>query len=324
MKSKRKLCLLLCLLMMATFLSAGFLKPKEMALDAEKVIVYKNENAENFLILIYSNAPAAKERYKDQYFMMYGKIRSKDSSNKQLKLAMVSGLSKETLQCNASDEDVIQSVSELRAGDVVRVYGKLSLSLLGKWSMSIDKIEATSEKTVSRTAYSVIGGKTIDQAQTQERTLNQGRIHLYIPKEWASVEYDMIDSGLGTMEGFQYRLNEINHQSVQPESLFVCYFDNEKFLLHSSDKTETEAIERAIVNNIIKMDPGKPEKKKTTHYGAEYHYYQEAYKTALGQNYHAEFIFQPIGTQGFIVYLYVYLEKSHLDDVMTFLRMVEQ
>ena len=56
---------------------------------------------------------------------------------------------------------------------------------------------------------------------------------------------------------------------------------------------------------------------------AEYHYYQEEYTSEGGQSYRAEFIFQPDGTNGFIVYLYVYLEKDHLDDVMIFLRMVE-
>lgn len=320
----KKYGLLLCLLFISFLMTAWSLNGKEMALDTEKTIVYKNESAENFLIMIYSNKEVAKKRYQDQYFMLHGMVRSKESSNKQLKLATITNHTKETLTCNTSKAEVLQSVSELRVGDKVKVYGKLSLGLLnGKWTMSVDKIEKTAEEKVSRTAYSVISGKTVDTEDLQQRSLNQDKIHFYIPKDWVSVEKNLIDSGLGTMEGYQYRLNEIARQSVQPESLFICYFDSDKLLLRSSDKSSTEAIERAIVNNILRGDPGKPEKKKTTSYGTEYHYYQEAYKTALGQNYHAEFIFQPDGTDGFIVYLYVYLEKSHLDDVMLMLRLVE-
>ncbi|MBE5864036.1 MAG: hypothetical protein E7295_14510 [Lachnospiraceae bacterium] len=321
---KKKFRILSCLILMSALLTAGLFKPVETAMDTEKVIVYQNESAEYFLIQIYSNRDYAKKHYHDQYFMMYGKIRSKDSANKQIKLAMVPNYSKETLTCNATKEETIQSIAQLRTGDEVRVYGKLSQGLLnGKWSMSIDKIEKTSEKEVSRTAYSVISGKTVDTEQMQVRSLNQDQIHFYIPKEWNAVETNLIDSGLGTMEGYQYRLNEINQESVQPESLFICYFNSDTQLLRTSDKSQTEAIEKAIVNNIIKTDPGKPEKKKTTYYGADYHYYQEAYKTALGQNYHAEFIFQPDGTNGLIVYLYVYREKKHIDDVMMVLRAVE-
>ena len=144
------------------------------------------------------------------------------------------------------------------------------------------------------------------------------------------VRYEMITlpvpnivlSGLGTMEGYQYCLNEIDSQSVQPESLFVCYFENDKHLLRTSDKSETDLIERAIVKNILKKDPGASLTKKQTYYGTGYHYFQDAYRTALGQNYHAEFVFQPDGTRGMVVYLYVYREKAHLDQVMLTMRLL--
>ena len=309
---------------MSVILSAGLFKPVETAMDVDRVVVYKNESAENFLILIFSNADSAKKLYQNQYYVMYGRVRSKDGSNKQMKLAMVPNHSKETLTCKATTDEAIQSVARVRAGDVVKVYGKLTQGLLdGKWSMSIDKVEKTEDKEISRTAYSVISGKTVDVERLEKRSLNQEKIHFYIPKEWVGVEKNITESGLGTMEGYQYRLNEIGRQSVQPESLFVCYFNSDTQLLRSGDKTQTEAIEKAIVNNILKQDPGKPEKKKTTPYGSEYHYYQEAYRTALGQNYHAEFIFQPCATDGFVIYLYICREKSHIDDIMLLLRTVE-
>ena len=325
MKGKKKIAWILSLILMSTFLGAAIWRTVETAMDTDQVVVYKNESAENFLILIYSNAAAAKSRYKDQYYVMYGQVRSKGTDNKKMKLATATGHSKETLNCSATTQEAMQSLARVRTGDEVKVYGKLTQGLLdGKWSLSIDKIEKASQKDVSRTTYSVISGKTVDTENMVMKSLNQDKIHYYVPKDWTKVEKNVIDGGLGTMEGYQYRLNEISQQSVQPESIFICYFDSDKLLLKSSDKSQTELIEKAIVKNILKDDPGKPDKKKTTPYGAEYHYYQEVYKTALGQNYHAEFIFQPCGNDGFLVYLYVYREKSHLEDVMIMLRTVEQ
>ena len=333
MKNRRKICIFLALVLTYVTMTASLpLSFKEMALDTEKNVVYQNESAEVFLIKAKASKDKAKELYHKQNFVIFGKVKSRDTSKKQFQLGIVRDrISNDTLTCKWSAATVTDAVAELRGGDVVKVYGELSLGALnGKWTMSVDKVEKTFATTISDTAFSALSGRTIDEAECETRTLNDGKIKFYVPKEWKSVEKNIIDNNLGTMEGYQYRLNEIDQHSIKPESLFVCYFSNEQKLLRTSDKGRTEAIEQEIIKNICpekdllgNVKTPKRTQKKKTYYDAEYHYYQEEFKSEGGQSYRAEFIFQPDGTNGFIVYLYVYLEKDHLDDVMLFLRMVE-
>ena len=322
-RKKKQISMIALLVLTCFFLCGGIFSSKEMVMDAEEIHVYRNEPVEYFLLRLNTSPDVVKKEYKNQYFMMFGSVKSKSKDNKQIKLGMTSNKSTARLTCNGSEEEVVNVISNLRIGDTVKVYGKMTQSIWGEWSMSVDKIERSYEKTVSRTAYSALSGKTVDATKLETRELKDGKIKFFIPEEWKGVEKNLIDENLGSMEGYQYCLNEINRHSVQPESLFVCYFSNEKHLLRPSDKGSTEQIERAIVQNILGDDLGKADKKMTTVYGAEYHYYQDAYDSTFGKKYHAEFIFQPDGTDGFIVYLYVYLEKSHLDDVMLMLRLVE-
>lgn len=291
-------------------------------MDTELTVVYRNEPVEYFLLRSASSSEAVKKEYKDQCFVIYGKIKYRSSDHKEVRIGMTTNNSQEALICKGSDPEVVSAIADLRIGDRVKVYGQMKNGMLG-WSLSIDKIEKTYEDTVSRTAFSVIGGKTVDKEKLEKRNLKGTEVSYYVPKEWKAVEKNLVSEGLGTLEGYQYCLNEINHSSVQPESLFVCYFDSDTQLLRPSEKGQTEQIERAIVQNILGKDPGKAILKKTTSYGPEYHYYHEAFNSSLGKSYHAEFVFQPVETKGFILYLYVYLEKNHLDDVMLLLRMTE-
>ena len=336
MKNQKKVCIFFTLVLMYVTLSAALPLSfnKEMALDTEKNQVYQNESAEVFLIKAKASPDKAKEIYHKKNFVLYGKVKGRDTSKNQLKLGIVKDrISNDTLTCKWSKSalTVTDAVAELRNGDVVKVYGELSVGMLdGKWSMSVDKIEKTFATSASDSAYSTLSGRTIDMAECETRTLNQGEIKFYVPKEWKSVEKNIVDNNLGTMEGYQYRLNEIDQHSTVPESLFVCYFDNTSKLFNTGDKGRTEEIEQEIVKNICPEKAGidslktpKRKQKKNTYYGAEYHYYQEGFISKGDQAYRAEFIFQPDGTNGFIVYLYVYLEKDHLDDVMIFLRTVE-
>ena len=323
MYGKKKIALCMVLLLCLTFCGALF-KPKEMALGVDQNIVYRNELAETFLIRSKASADTALERYHDSYYVFLGILRAKMVGDRTVYLGSLTSFTTDTLICDTSNEDVREAVANLQVGNTVKIYGKMSYGIDGKWSMKVDKIEKAVDTSAASTAYSTKSGTTLDQEKMVSRELNGGKVKFWIPAEWENVENDLIQTKLGTMEGYQYCLNEINNQSVQPESFFICYFDNEKQLLRSGDKKETERIERAIVKNILKEDPGSASLKKTSYYGANYHYYQSSYKTALGQNYHAEFVFQPVGTKGFVVYLYVYREKAHLDECMITMRILEE
>ncbi len=329
---RKKTCLLLAILLLASFVFSGAIfQTPEMTMDTEINPIYRNESVEYFLLRQKTASDVVKKEYLNQYFVMLGKVKGRNADGKQLKLGMILNNSSETLTCNAGNDEIAEAIKGLLLGDYVKVYGKMTMGVFdGKWTMTVDKVEKTFDKTISRTAYSALSGRTVDTEEMETRTLNNGAIKYYLPSGWSGVEKNLRTEKLGDLEGYQYRLNEIDKQSVTPESLFVCYFDNDEMLLRSSDKTRTEAIEQAIVKNIlgeknilgIEATP-KRKLKKTTSYGAEYHYFQEGYSSELGPNYHAEFIFQPDGNKGFVIYLYVYQKKSHIDDVMLLLRTLE-
>lgn len=325
MKKMQKFIALILAFSMCLLMTASMFKTTEMALDTTKNIVYQNENLEYFLIRRAASQDSAKAIYQNGYYVFLGTIRSKNSDNKKLTLGELNDSSLDVLSCSVTNADVRRSLSDISVGNTVKAYGKLNVGILdGEWELVIDRIEKTQETELSRTAYSLLNGTTLDTEKMIKRSLavKDGHVDYLIPKDWQGVEKNIVLSGLGTMEGYQYCLNEIGNQSVHPESLFVCYFENEKHLLRSSDKNETDLIEKAIVKNILKKDLASSFTKVQTYYGASYHYYQDAYRTALGQNYHAEFVFQPDGTRGMVVYLYVYREKSHLDQVMMAMRLL--
>ena len=323
-KKKRAVISVVALLFCVVF-CGGLFKPSEMALNTETNKVYKNELVEYFLIRTKANPDGCVLLYSNSYYAFLGKLRAKVDGYGQMYLGTLTSNTMETLYCDANNNDGVRAeIDDLQVGNTVKVYGQMKYNgLNGKWTLNVDRIEKSSDTSVPENAYSTKDGIMLEQDKMLSRELNGGKIVFQIPADWESVEKDLIKTKLGTMEGYQYCLNEIKNQSVQPESLFVCYFNNEKQLLRSGDKNETELIERAIVKNILKEDPGAASLRKKTYYGAEYHYYQSAYKTELGQNYHAEFVFQPIGTEGFVVYLYVYREKAHLDECLITMRLAE-
>ena len=165
----------------------------------------------------------------------------------------------------------------------------------------------------------MLDGSSFDKRNANKVTLHNGDVEYYIPAAWTSedIQFNIIDEELGTMEGYQYRLNKLEANDSYPESLFICYFDNKTQLAdYLNDAEETELIEKAIVYNIIGEKNIKSSKKGLdTYYGSEYDYYLGSY-TAKFHGYNTEFIFQADGEDGIVVMLYVYKETKHLSDVL--------
>lgn len=319
--------LVLAILCMGALLCGFIFARPEMALDTEKNIIYQNFSIDQLLADFAANNDLAEEKYTKTNIVLLGKVSEISKNYKDLTLISVSGNQEGDIKCSSSDKDIIAFAKTLSDGDIVKVYGKFSTSLVGKkLNMDIVRIEKTVDDIVSDTCYSLQDGDTIDMKDMYERTLADGKITYYIPAEWSEIEYDLIEHDLGCLEGCQYRLNEIPRSAtVKPESLFVCYFDNKR-LKNSSDKSKTDQIERAIIANILNRDADSldkfPTKKVDTYYGAKYQYYQDAYKDILGQGHHVEFAFQKVNTDGIIVYLYIYTEANHVDDIMYLMRLL--
>ncbi len=324
---RRKLMLMMVLLF-STLLCGFIFHSSEMTLDTEKNIVYQKDTVDKILEDFSSNHDFSKDKYNKTQVVLLGKLSEIAKKHNAVTLVSVSGTQTGTVKCSSSDADVIACIETLSVGDVVKVYGEFSISLIGSHlTMEVSKIEKTTDDAVSGPCFSLLNGKTMDREKMFVRTLAGDKITYYIPEAWLEAEYLIADNELGSIEGYQYRLNEIpSSAAVQPESFFVCYFDN-KLLKKSSDKSKTELIERAIIANILKKNPDSldkfPAKKVNTYYGARYQYYQDAYQDILGEGHHVEFVFQPVDTEGIIVYLYVYSDANHVDDIMFLMRLLE-
>jgi len=176
--------------------------------------------------------------------------------------------------------------------------------------------------------YYQLDGSSFDRKNATKVTLHEGAVEYYIPDSWASeaIQHSIVEDNLGIMEGHQYTLNKLDPSESVPESLFVCYFDNETHLSdYLNDADETELIEKAIVENILGSVGKFPSKESKTYYGSDYDYYTGSFKSMLemGTGYHTEFVFQADGEEGIVLVLYVYKNTRHLSDVMFVTRFIE-
>ena len=177
--------------------------------------------------------------------------------------------------------------------------------------------------------YYLSDGSSIDKNRMTARTLRNGSVSFRIPAAWKGVEHSIKDEELGTIEGYQYVLNQLpGNTDTVPESFFVCYFDNENKLANTDDRKETKLIEKAVINNISGEGNADSFRYRdvTTYYGAKYDYYVGSYTDAaavVNNGYHVEYIFQRNGDDGLVMYMYVYKNAKHLSDVMLVTRFLE-
>lgn len=324
---RRRLIISIIIMVLVSLMICGaaFRSP-EVVLDPAKHIVYQGIKADNLIVYFQGNTKAAKELYEDKYFAVYGKIGEISKNQKEVSLlgTTISGDGK--IICDTSSDNVKMTVGSFNLGDTVKVYGKLDTTLFqNQVIIKVDRIESVKISVGSTTEYNLINNISVDTEYLMERKLHKGKIKYYIPPEWTKVENNISETGTGSIEGYQYKLNGLNDVAY-PESFFVCYFDN-SLLASPNDKDKAELIEKAIIANILKQDPAKlnekfPLKKTDSYYGAKYIYYQDKYNSDT-DGYRVEFVFQQDGNEGFVVYLYVYKNADHVDDIMITMRLLE-
>lgn len=329
--AKRVLSLLLCGCMIVGCLCGFSLFNKvEPTLYTEKQTryVYQNGSAKFMLSKLTSNYDSAVQMYDDQYMAVIGRITKISSNNKTVKLAGINSLDQEiTIDCSIKDSVAVSDVGGMKLNDHVRVFGKVSVGKFPSKHMDMDvyKIERTTLQNAYANVYTNCEGEDYDQSVMAARTLAGGKVKYYVPESWVSVESELPDVDGFEMDGYQYRLNEIAADfKVMPESMFVFYFSNMKFLKKLSDKSETEAIEKAIVQNILPKDQlsSFPTREVKSYYGHELDYYDTSFKKSSGKEFNVEFVFTPVGDDlGILVYMYVYDDVQHLDDIMAVMRM---
>jgi hypothetical protein len=268
---------------------------------------------------------AFRESYDDKYLAVWGTVSSVSDSGGTLTISAWNGTGGKTLKCTTENHDVSHLAAAVKSGDKVRVYGLMDVTpILNTVTFTMTGVE-TMEDEYTEGMYSGFQGTDYLLADMYRVDLAKGDVSYYAPTSWIEVEH-CVDNG-NRLCGYQYRLNEINRATAKAESLFIFYFDNEKGLKYPSDKTQTEEIEVAIINNILKKDSGTAlELARTdykTTYGAVYDYYSDTYTSPVGETYRVEFIFENKDNGGVLCYLYVVHndnEVRHLEDVMMVLR----
>ncbi|MCR5788289.1 MAG: hypothetical protein K6G83_00225 [Lachnospiraceae bacterium] len=319
------LSLLFCL---SLFLCGYYLPGREVVLDTEKPEnrVYRYITADTLLEKIRSTS--VYDPYQKKDFAVLGRVGM--ITDYWFVLQPLKGTGNPSVTCRFDDYDKAAVLSSLKTGDQVRAFGRLNIDLLtGVVEMAAEQVKPDSLGSDSPEIYGLLSGKTMNKSSSPVRSLHDGRIRFTIPVELQDVEHDILAEGLGNMEGYQYTLNYLTGpENKEPESFFIGYFDKKEHLKNIGDKTETEAIEKAIIASILKIkteDVGRLFKSDSAPFfgKSRYLYYQDAWQDSFGGAYHLEFAFEEPDPDSILVYLYVYRKPVHLEEIMLIMQLLE-
>lgn len=324
MLKKRKIAVIMALCACLTLCGAGWFDSTKVVIDTENNHIYQYCTADDMVAVFEINESIAAEKFDEKYVLLSGKVRSlgKDSKN----MVLFSSKAPERDIVCTYDKSLREAASAYKIGEKVAVYGQIQVGTFNKEiSIKVEKIIEVPDTVTSKDMYYLLDGSSFNKTDAKKVTLNGGGVEYYIPAFWEEIQHDIVDEGLGTMEGYQYVLNQIpGSGDAVPESLFVCYFDNTAQLSMASSR-DAELVETVIVENILGSGNKFATKNVKTYYGSEYDYYIGSYKTIFesGVGYHTEFVFQADGEDGMVVILYVYKDAKHLSDVMFLTRFLE-
>lgn len=328
-KNKKRISdIWICMILVATelLLSGGLFDKAYVEINPNDTTkrVYQSIDVSTMMDAFIKDEKKARSEYDDKFYLVYGRVISKKKNNKEIELLNPYDNSKLEITCKTTEKNIVKKIEAINENDCVKVYGEVSVGLLNTININIDGIDKVSSDTISDKYFTVLDGTPINRNQMKKVELNNGEISFYIPPKWSSVQHNIMKEEIGIIQGFQYRLNEIDKEDAYSESMFICYFDKEE-MVDINDRKQNRLIEEAIVKDILKRDSLKdfPLTTVNTYYGPQYIYYRDNYKKSADK-YQTEFIFQEVGDDGIIVYLYVYHGKpKHIDDIMITLRCME-
>lgn len=325
MIKKRMTAILMTLCICLSFIGAGWFDGAKVVVDTENNKVYQYRTADEIVSGFILNSKTAKAKYNGQPVLLYGSVANVDKDGKTIEVTGFNFTSL-TIEC-ICDKGLRSTAKTYQKGTKVALYGSMEVGFItGDLYLTVDKITALPASALSSDMYYLLDGTEYNKLNATKVIINGG-VEYYVPATWTNskIQHSIKDENLGTMEGYQYVLNKLSPTDPVPESLFVCYFDNNAQLAFAGDSDETKLIENAIVGNILGNVGIFPTKKTTTYYGTEYNYYDGVYKNLLeaGEGYRCEFIFQADGEDGIVVVLYVYREARHLKDVLFLTRFLE-
>ena len=311
---KRRLTVVLLMVFCLALCGAGWWNKTKVVIDTESNRVYRYCVAEDVI--------TDQKGYREVPILLTGEITAMDRNGKRITL-------EDSISC-ACDQEIRSEVLKYKVGEKIALFGWVVEDWFNR-DISFETVKVGRIPTDIRSdeMYYLLDGTSFDRKNATKVTLHEGDVEYYVPTAWSGekIQHSITEEKLGIIEGYQYTLNKLEPSETEPESLFICYFDNEALLENANDADETELIEKAIVENILgSIGAGKfPSKEVKTYYGADYDYYIGSFKSALemGNGYHTEFVFEADGEDGIVVILYVYKNTGHLSDVMFVTRFIE-
>ena len=202
-------------------------------------------------------------------------------------------------------------------------------------TLDVSKNPLTESKTAGGVIEYKVGNKKFSSKLSSKKSIAGGKMKYSVPSE-----FDKVETPIENIAGNQYKLNEIPNQfKTNAEDLFVYYFSNEKYLLNLNDRNQREAIEMAIVKNIL---PGEkvdgildrlefPTKTLTAKYKTadgrtekkEFDYFTTTFIDSARKTHNVEFVFTRNGEDGIGCILYVFTESVHKEDILYVMRTIE-
>jgi len=276
---------------------------------------------------------AFKTEYDDKYVVISGEIKSDSITSNGKKIILYEPETQQSTEIDSSSKNIVNIVNTLSSGDIVTVFGKLSVTGFSNDNYEIvaKSINNTASVMIPIHSYAFVDGNIYSGSKVSDLT-SDNRVVYYIPSTWQNKYVKSVLNNNG-VKGYQYSLNSISPQNTDyPENFYIFYFNYETYLeklpnyLMDGDKEE---IEKVIIRNILQnlSDDFKvsiSDMKDSN--GVEMDYYATTYRPKDGKDYKLEFVFKP-DEKGIVCMLYLYypMESAvrHVDDVVYVIETME-
>jgi len=270
---------------------------------------------ENYTVFILgswigASTTSFKNNFEGKYVTVSGRIGIYSVSSNRKKITLYSDNPDgdgeyKSIDVDTSDSSLAGTVSSIKPGDTVRVYGKIS-----SLQIKAEHIVINPEFDFKTNSHVFYPDKVFDE-ETVTDLAGDGHVSFRLPAAWKS-DFVMGRLTNNDVNGYSFFLNAISPQNLKyPENFYIFYFNFETYLDHppkSPTKGDRMDIEGLIINNILENLSGSfnPKMTEITVFdGTKLDYCQTVYKPKDGNDYRLEFLFKP-DNGGIICMLYLY------------------
>lgn len=287
-------------------------------------VMYTSVPVDTLALAWNAGVDSFRSKYADRNVYLTGEIRSGSVASGSKQITLYSTKTGESLTVDMSGQSDV-SVSGLKVGDTIGIYGQISVSWLFSKSYKVNAKHASLNSGFTLTTLTtlfypdeVYDGVLINDIATDKH------VTFKVPGIWMDslVCSRLTNNGI---QGYQFSLNALPPQDTEyPEIFYIFYFDDETYLEQppsGPSDGDNKDIEEAIVKNILEeLDDSFSIKISniSTANGKALHYASTTYRPKDLKDYRLEFVFLP-EDRGITCMLYLYYPKAsavnHLREV---------